>query len=118
MQRDSNVSRRELEARLLDKAWKDAAFRRALLDDPKGTLERELEVRVPEGFSLTVLEETPTSRYVILPPRPRSGDVELSDAELDAVAGGSTVSTFCAGQSCYTANTSCIELGCADPTGH
>jgi hypothetical protein len=88
MQQDVREARRAVEGRLVDKAWKDAAFRRALLADPKGTLERELEVKLPAGVSFTVLEESPTSRYVILPPRPRSGDVELSDDELDAVAGG------------------------------
>jgi hypothetical protein len=101
MQQDSNVSRRDLEGRLIDRAWKDVAFRRALLDDPKGTLERELEVRVPEGVSLTVLEETPTVRYLVLPPAPTGTAGELSDANLEAVAGGNisteppTLLTYC-----------------------
>jgi hypothetical protein len=83
-------SRQELEARLLDKVWKDATFRRALLEDPTGTLERELGMTVPAGVSLTVVEETPTSRYLVLPARPRSGKGELSDEELETVAGGAT----------------------------
>ena len=87
MQRDSNPSRRELEARLVERALKDSAFRRVLIDDPRGTLERELGVRVPEGTSLTVVEETPTRRYLVLPHRAPRGE-ELSDADLDAAAGG------------------------------
>ena len=85
-------SRRELEALLIEKAWKDEAFRRALLEDPKATLERELGVRVPEGYSLTVLEESATDRYLVLPLAPGRGG-ELSDAELEAVAGGEDAST-------------------------
>jgi hypothetical protein len=81
-------SRGELEARLLDKALKDPAFRRALIDDPKGTLERELGVPMAEGVSLTVLEETATNRYLVLPPAPAGTAGELSDAQLEAVAGG------------------------------
>jgi hypothetical protein len=81
-------TRRELEAALIEKAAKDAAFRRALVADPRGTLERELQAKMPEGCSLTVLEESPTQRYLVLPPAPsREGDA-LSDAELETVAGG------------------------------
>jgi hypothetical protein len=84
----SNRPRRELEARLIEQASKDETFRRALVADPRGTLERELGVKVPEGFRLTVLEETPTRRYLVLPPAATGREGELSDAELEAVAGG------------------------------
>jgi hypothetical protein len=40
-----------------------------------------------EGVALTVVEETPTNRYLVLPPRPAVGG-ELSDSELESVAGG------------------------------
>jgi hypothetical protein len=69
------------------RAWKDEAFRRALVENPAGTLERELGVRMTEGVALTVVEETPTNRYLVLPPRPAVGG-ELSDSELESVAGG------------------------------
>jgi Nitrile hydratase, alpha chain len=81
-------ARQAMEAELAGRAGRDAAFRRALAADPTGTLERELGVRLPEGVSLTVLEETPTSRYLVLPPRPAGGGGELSDEELDGVSGG------------------------------
>jgi hypothetical protein len=81
-------TRRELEAELARRAWEDEAFRRALVADPKGTLARELGVRVAEGATLTVLEETPTHRYLVLPSALPSPHGALSDAELGAVAGG------------------------------
>jgi hypothetical protein len=81
-------ARRELEAELVRRSAKDKAFRRALVADPRGTLERELGVKVPEGLGLTVLEETPARRYLVLPPAATGAAGELSDAELEAVAGG------------------------------
>src|SRR5688572_6841221 len=79
--------RHEVEAALIERATKDEAFRRALIADPTGTLEREIGAKAPEGFRLTVVEETPTHRYLVLPPRPAGGG-ELSDSELESVAGG------------------------------
>jgi hypothetical protein len=79
--------RHEVEAALIERATKDEAFRRALIADPTGTLEREIGAKAPEGFSLTVVEETPEHRYLVLPPRPAGGG-ELSDSELESVAGG------------------------------
>jgi hypothetical protein len=88
MHEQVNAARQELEAWLLDKAAKDAAFRRALLADPKGTLGRELGGSLPDGLAITVVEEAPDRCYLVLPAAPAGQTEELSDAELEAVAGG------------------------------
>ena len=105
MEEQAERSRRDIEARLTDRAWKDEEFRRALIEDPRGTLERELEVKLPEEVSLTVLEETPTNRYLVLPTAPSRDGGELSDTELEAVAGsdppsGQTIRTYCGQSGC------------------
>jgi hypothetical protein len=92
MQGEMSERRRTVEARLLDKAWKDAAFRRALVEDPTGTLERELGRTVPAEVTLTVLEETPTNRYLVLPAAPPQQG-ELSDQDLETLSGGGTEGT-------------------------
>jgi hypothetical protein len=79
---------RELQAELLERAVRDAAFRRALVSDPRGVLEREFGVTIPETVQLSVLEESPRNLYLVLPPARSSTDRELSDTELDGVAGG------------------------------
>src|SRR5262245_25829197 len=63
---------RDLEAHLIARAWKDEAFRQELLSDPKAVVERELrrqdpDARLPEHVQLQVLEESPTTRYLVLP---------------------------------------------------
>jgi hypothetical protein len=84
------ISRAEFERGLIQRSLQDETFRRRLLDDPKGTLERELGSALPEGVEVRVVEESADTIYLVLPPG-RSADVqagELSDRELDTVAGG------------------------------
>ena len=54
----------------------------------------DLELELPEGTEVRVLEQTPDTFYFPLPPKP---DTALSDEKLQAVAGGATVN-------CYTRN--------------
>ena len=47
---------------------------------------KEAGADVPEGLQLKVVENTERLVHLILPPRPESG--ELSDEQLESVAGG------------------------------
>jgi hypothetical protein len=93
---------RDLEARVIARAWKDDAFRQELLRDPQGALERELArmspgASLPADIQVRVVEETPATRYLVLPPKPTvEPGVELSDADLAQVAAaGGRLQTFC-----------------------
>lgn len=77
-----------VEQALIRKSLQDESFRGRLLADPKGTIEQELGRKLPADLEVQVLEETEDSIYLVLPPARAIG--ELSDAELDAVAGGKT----------------------------
>jgi len=81
-----------LQPQILAKAMKDEAFRQHLLKDPKQTLERELGLNVPQGVTIQIHEETPTTLHLVLPMKPLTGELqELSDEELKEVAGGDAV---------------------------
>jgi hypothetical protein len=70
-----------MERRLVQRSMDDEDFRQKLLDDPKGTLEQELGSRLVDTI------------YLVLPSASVVGEGgELSDRELDAVAGGGVVS--------------------------
>ena len=86
----------DLAAQVIARAWKDEAYKQELLNDPKGVLGRELAriapgATLPEQVQIHVLEETPTTRYLVLSPQSmiESGQ-ELADADLQRVvaAGG------------------------------
>lgn len=78
------LSRAEFEKLVLAHARDDGAFRASLLADPKGTLKKAFEVELPDAVEFTVVEETPSRFYLVLPVE----SAELSDEELGAVAGG------------------------------
>jgi hypothetical protein len=92
MSKQTYTTPRDLEARVIARAWKDDTFRQELLRDPKGTLARELAqlapgATLPEHVEFHVLAETPHERYLVLPAKPvAESGVELSDADLTQVA--------------------------------
>lgn len=87
--------RDELQAQLIERATGDPTFRRELMADPKGVLERELGLKLPPTLDIRVLEETPARNYLVLPPAPATAGHDLSDQDLQAVAGGWTGGSDC-----------------------
>ena len=80
--------RRDLETQLTARAWKDDAFKQELLKDPKGLLEREFKLKLPDSVNVRVHEETPSELHMVLPMDPARPDDALSDLELEAISGG------------------------------
>ncbi|HEV8224122.1 MAG TPA: NHLP leader peptide family RiPP precursor, partial [Rubrobacteraceae bacterium] len=82
-------NRAEMERRLIQRSLEDEAFRQRLLDDPRAIIEQELGSRLPESVEVRVVEESADTIYLVLPSASPVGQGgELSDQELDAVAGG------------------------------
>jgi hypothetical protein len=85
--------RERLERRLIDKATRSETFRQELFALPVSVLNRELGemtdgVQLPDTIDVRVLQETPNTIYLVLPPRfIASEPVELSEEELAVAAG-------------------------------
>ena len=101
--------RDELQSRLIERATRDQGFREELMRDPRGVIGREMGIDVPEGVEIKVVEESPTTSYLVLPPAPASPGQELSDRELEAVAGGWSIAGETDCGSCYN---SCGVVTC------
>lgn len=85
-------TRAEFEGAMVLRAWQDEDFRRQLLSDSRSAYESYLKsirpgAKLPQGIEVKVLQETPNTLYLRIPQAPAEA-VELSEEELEKVAGG------------------------------
>jgi hypothetical protein len=92
-QQSKKTTRHEFETELIAKAWKDEAFKQELLNNPKSVYCERLQQELPEDLEIQVLEETPNTLYLVIPPNPMNTKVSeaLSEEALEAVAGGGAI---------------------------
>lgn len=93
---NEEVQRKKI-GQLIAKCWADDGFKQKLLADPAATLNAE-GVEVPTGLSIMAIEDTDKVFHLIIPAKP----TDLSDEDLDKVAGGAKVSFPCAGGGCFS----------------
>ena len=86
---DQDQERARQWGQVVARAWADPAFKQRLLANPADAL-REEGIEVPPGIELRIVEDTEQVRHLALPPKPAEG--ELSEEELERVAGGITIS--------------------------
>jgi hypothetical protein len=75
---------------LIQKCWKDAAFRKEVVSNPKGMLERYVGQKLPEQVQIFIHEEDVNTLHLSIPPSP-SNVTELSEEDLERVAGGTEI---------------------------
>ena len=76
--------------KIIAKCWADEAFKTKLLADPAATLKAE-GAEVPAGLTVKAVENTDQVFYLVIPAKP----TDLSDEDLDKVAGGGIPGGFC-----------------------
>ena len=81
------MSRQEMESLVVQRAWKDDAFRTEFLADAKGTIEKYSGQKLPADLKVVALAEDDKTIHFVIPPKPANSD-ELSEEDLEKVAGG------------------------------
>jgi hypothetical protein len=84
---------RDAQQQIIDRATRDPAFRSRLLENPKMAIEEELGRSIFSSATIRVIEEQPGEVILVLPARPIEPGTNLSDEDLERVAGGATVAT-------------------------
>ncbi len=85
---------------VVQRAWEDAEFKKSLIANPVEVIEKFTgkKVNLPEGKTLVVIDESETKNnkpedgktYFVIP-EAKHGDFELTEEELEKVAGGISV---------------------------
>jgi hypothetical protein len=83
------VTRHDLEAKIVRRCWENKEFRKEFAADPKGAFVKYLNVPAASLPKIVVHEESPGSWHIILPVKP-SDTAELSEYQLEKIAGGTT----------------------------
>jgi hypothetical protein len=86
----TSFTRLDLERHLIEKAWKDPDFKKQVISDPKGVYEKHLGQKLPDGLKIIIHEEDANTVHFTIPLAP-SNIAELSDQDLEKVAGGTDI---------------------------
>lgn len=83
---------KELEHKIIAKAWKDPEFKKKLLKNPRETIESFIKTEsgfegmmIPKDYKIKVVEAEEKTLIISIPPAPQQVR-NLSDAELELVA--------------------------------
>lgn len=85
------MDRSELQKEVVKKAMADSEFRKNLLANPKETLNKTFKIEFSDKSSVKIIEEDQNTINIIVP----EASSELSDDDLENVAGGGCVFKFC-----------------------
>jgi hypothetical protein len=83
-------TRGQLWDKIVEQARKNPKYYQQLMADPRGLMEKQLGTAIPKSVNIKVLEESSDTYYIVVPAIAKEG-AELSDSDLEKVAGGGTV---------------------------
>ncbi|WP_309523445.1 NHLP leader peptide family RiPP precursor [Chryseobacterium metallicongregator] len=98
---------------VISKAWEDAEFRKELLSNPIEAIEKLTGVVVvlPEGKELVVVDQTDKSKvYLNIPAEPELENTELTEEQLEIIAGGGQMIWKDLTDSLFPAFKNCIKI--------
>jgi hypothetical protein len=108
--RGQATSRKDFEASIISKAWRDPNYLARLRNNPNAVVQEELALlypgaKLPVDFNVSVHEEDPKHVHIVLPVNPAVVDQTLTDEDLDQAAGGTGIGVVVAVVAGAVANT-------------
>jgi hypothetical protein len=89
----TTLMRHELEAKIVKRCWIDEGFYKEFTANPMGAAVKHLQVPAASLPKIVVHQEAPGTWHIILPAKP-PGANELSEKDLEKVAGGTGVDVW------------------------
>ncbi|MEA5427832.1 MULTISPECIES: NHLP leader peptide family RiPP precursor [Arcicella] len=84
----------ELLKTLAQKAWESSAFKEQLIENPISTIESVTGQKMQSDIKIIVEDQTDTSKiYLNIPRKIEIDELELTDEQLETVAGGTDLIT-------------------------
>jgi hypothetical protein len=87
---EARLARHDLEAKIVKRCWEDEAFHKEFTADPVGVFVKYLQVPAASLPKIVIHPEDQGSWHIVLPAKPAHAN-ELSEADLERVAGGISV---------------------------
>lgn len=76
---------------IITKSWEDNIFKKELIANPVKAIENLTgkRIKIPENKTMTVVDQSDTSIiYLNIPAEPNMEDIELTEEQLEIIAGG------------------------------
>lgn len=92
-----NTQEQKLNAQVIAKAWEDVNFKRELIERPIETMETLTghKINLPEGQKLVVVDQMDENVvFFNIPRKIDLNSLELTEEQLEQVAGGATPAAF------------------------
>lgn len=83
------LTRHDLEAKIVKRCWENEEFRKEFVADPAGTFVKYMKLPAGSLPKIYIHQEQPGSWHIVLPAKPVN-TAELSEEELEKISGGTT----------------------------
>ncbi len=88
------VTKEESVLGIITKAWEDETFKKQLIASPVETIEKFTgkSFNVPDEKKIVIADQSQKDTiYINIPPKPNLEDIELTENQLETVAGGNII---------------------------
>lgn len=98
---------------LVTKSINDSKFKAEFINDPKGVIESSYQFKIYDNIKLIVEDQSDESViYLNIPRIPEINELELTEEELEQVAGGATPAVYVGAVLLGAAGCALYDFGC------